>query len=198
MERFLDVWRRLDNLWAWIEKTFVVIASLVMVGAVFGQSVMRFGFDRNLSGSSELATMLLVWVGFVSAALATRDRKHIIVDAIAKAMGERRSTWFLNGAVFVLTAAFLFYLLGASLDYLNSPGVQFRTSTVFRWPLKYVVLALPVNLAVVAIRFLQIGLEEVAIAAGKYPLDKRRVAAGIDEFLESAAPEPAIREDRQP
>ncbi len=186
----LDRWRMLDDWIAAVEKFVVVVAVIAMVGTVFGQSVLRVVADKNLFGANELATFLLVWVGFISGSLATRDRKHIVVDAVPKLLGDRPAALFLNAAVFLATGVFVVFVLFAGIEYMNSPGVQFRTSTALQLPMKYVVVGLPISLSVMSIRFLQIALEELAIALGAYPGDRRRAAVGLDDLIKSAdAPE---------
>ena len=183
IETLLDRWRRADDLVAALEKGVVVLAVIVMVGAVFGQSLLRVVFEKNLFGATELATILLVWVGFISASLATRDKRHIVVDAVPRLLGERTSAVVLNAIVSLATFIFLVYLVQAAIAYYESPGVQFRTSTALRWEMKYIVIALPVAMSIMAVRFLQLGLEELAIVTGLYPVEKRRQSDAIQELM---------------
>lgn len=187
MERFLDGWRRLDGWAARVEEYLVVAGALVMVGAVFGKSVLRFGFDRNLFGAMEVATVLLVWVGFLSASLATRNRRHIMVDAIPKLLGQRRAAFYLSAATTAITAVFVGYLTVASVTYIQSGGIQYQRTPSFNLPKKYVALALPVATSLFTVRFAQLALEDFAVAFGWYPYEKRRTSGGIDELIEQEA-----------
>ncbi|RMF16860.1 MAG: TRAP transporter small permease [Candidatus Dadabacteria bacterium] len=191
---FLDGWRRVDDAVAVIERIVVAIAALAMVLLVFAQSMLRFFADYNLYGATNWATVLLVWVGFLSASLATREKRHIVVDAVPRLLGERRAELLLAVFVQAGTAALLGYLVYASLAYLDSPGVQFRRlmGVVLPWqdmPLetKYVVVVMPVALSLMTLRFLQLSLEDLAIWLGVWPREKRRVPSGIEELLGGGA-----------
>jgi len=193
----LDRWRGVDNFVARIERLLIVACALVMVAAVFAQSVARFFFDYNLYGAGGWATLLFVWVGFLSASIATRGRKHIVVDIVPRILGERRVAGLLNAIVLLLTALFVGYLFFASLMYLDSPGVQYRR-TMVTLPfsddfiaVKHVVLIMPIALAMVALRSLQVGLEELAIWAGQYPEGRRRLPEGLSELVPTA-PEASV------
>ena len=187
---FLDGWRRADDVVAAIERVVVAVAALAMVLLVFAQSMLRFFADYNLYGATNWATVLLVWVGFLSASLATREKRHIVVDAVPRLLGERRAELLLAALVQAGTAALLGYLVYASLAYLESPGVQFRRlmGVVLPWqdmPLetKYVVAIMPVALSLMTLRFAQLALEDLAIWLGVWPREKRRVSTGVEELL---------------
>ena len=72
-----------DRLWSGIEKLLVGVALLVMTGLSFMDYVRReVSFvDVEIQGGPTMAVVLMVWVGFLGASLATRQRKHLSVDA---------------------------------------------------------------------------------------------------------------------
>lgn len=190
MDRILDTWRKLDGGIAAVEKAILVLAVFAMVGAIFAQSILRFFFDFNLYGASSWATVLLVWVGFISASVATRDKKHIVVDIIPKLLGDRSVVLAINAAVSLATAGFLVYAAWAAWSYLQSPGVQFRSmiGVQLPWsetplPTKYVVAIMPAAIGMTALRFFQISCEEFAIWLGYYPADKRRTPPSIEDMV---------------
>lgn len=184
MERFLDGWRKADEWLARLERMLIVVAVLVMLGATFAQSLLRVTLEKNLLGANEVATLLLVWVGFLSASLATKERRHIIVDAVPKLLGERKAEQWLSAATALASALFLAYLIEAGWNYLQSSSVQYRTSAALGVPMRYVVVSLPITLVVMVVRFLQLAVEETAVAIGAYPRSKRRTGAGIDEMIQ--------------
>jgi C4-dicarboxylate transporter, DctM subunit len=72
-----------DRLWAGIEKTLIGVALLAMTALSFVDYLRReVSFvDLEVQGGPTMAVVLMVWVGFLGASLATRQRKHLSVDA---------------------------------------------------------------------------------------------------------------------
>lgn len=84
---------------------FVVGAGLlaVIVALVFAASVMRF-FGRPIIWSVDLAQLLFIWLCFVGATRAMRERAHIGVDLFIRFLGERRRLVVETGLAVVLVA----------------------------------------------------------------------------------------------
>lgn len=76
----------LDRLLAKVERWFIAVAMLVMTALSFLDYLRREipGFEFEVDGGPNFAVVLMVWVGFFGASLATRQRKHLSVD-----LGER-------------------------------------------------------------------------------------------------------------
>ncbi|MGI9568937.1 MAG: TRAP transporter small permease [Desulfobulbia bacterium] len=66
-------------------------------------------FDHPLIWSEELVRLLLVWIGFLGAAVACWDGTHLKVDAIAAKLpfGLRRILVVINGLIALIFAALL-------------------------------------------------------------------------------------------
>jgi len=81
----------LDRLLAWLEKAFISVALLMMVGLSFADYLRREvpGFNFEVSGGAGMSVVLMVWVGFFGASLATRQRKHLAVDATDRILSPR-------------------------------------------------------------------------------------------------------------
>lgn len=77
------IFSALDKGLALLEKAFLTVAMLAMVFLSFNAYLYREldGRAFELPGGTNLALVLLVWVGFLGASLATRQRKHLAVDA---------------------------------------------------------------------------------------------------------------------
>ena len=73
----------LDRVIAWLEKAFITVAMLGMVFLSFFDYLQREGPEMSLDipGGPNMAMVLMVWVGFLGASLATRQGKHLSVDA---------------------------------------------------------------------------------------------------------------------
>jgi TRAP-type transport system small permease protein len=63
--------------------SFLMVASLaVMVALVFGNVVMRYGFNSGFTLSEELSRWLFVWMTFLGAVVALNDRSHLGTDTL--------------------------------------------------------------------------------------------------------------------
>ena len=56
----------------------------VMVVLVFGNVVLRYGFNSGITFSEEVSRFLFIWVVFVGAVLTLRDNAHLGVQMLTK------------------------------------------------------------------------------------------------------------------
>lgn len=71
----------------WITKILeaVIVGNLaIMAILVFGNVVLRYGFDSGIAVSEELARLLFVWLIFLGAILASRQHAHIGFDTLVR------------------------------------------------------------------------------------------------------------------
>jgi TRAP-type C4-dicarboxylate transport system permease small subunit len=62
----------------------VVLALAGMVIMVFGNVVLRYGFDSGITASEEVSRYLFVWLTFMGAVVAMRRHEHLGVDTLVK------------------------------------------------------------------------------------------------------------------
>lgn len=67
-------------------ETVIVLCLAVMALLVFGNVVLRYGFDFGIAMSEELARLLFVWLIFLGAILASRQHAHIGFDTLVKSL----------------------------------------------------------------------------------------------------------------
>ena len=73
----------------------LAIASFAgMFACVLAQVVLRYGFDRPLVWSDELARYLFVWCAFLGWIVAARRRSHLAIGVIADRCGPRGRALF--------------------------------------------------------------------------------------------------------
>ncbi|MFM2058456.1 MAG: hypothetical protein RLY71_2841 [Pseudomonadota bacterium] len=65
----------------------VALCLLVMVIMVFGNVVLRYGFNSGLTISEELSRWLFVWMTFLGAVIALRDNAHLGTDMLVSRLG---------------------------------------------------------------------------------------------------------------
>ncbi len=71
--RFLDV-------------TIAIFLGLMVI-MVFGNVVLRYGFNSGIAISEELSRWLFVWVTFMGAVVALKDRAHLGTDMLTARLG---------------------------------------------------------------------------------------------------------------
>lgn len=92
----------------------LIVASLAIMGVlVFGNVVLRYGFNSGIAVSEELSRLLFVWLIFLGAVLASAKRIHIGFDTLQRALGPRARGWLaaFNG-VLILVGCGIFIVGG--------------------------------------------------------------------------------------
>jgi TRAP-type transport system small permease protein len=101
------------------EFTLGVSILAIITALVFTAAVMRF-FGRPLIWSVDLAQLLFIWLCFLGATKALRERAHLGVDILVRHLPQRYRLW-LETAVALVSLAFLCSLIwfGYRLTALN-------------------------------------------------------------------------------
>jgi TRAP-type transport system small permease protein len=91
MSRALDIYCQ-------VVKALAVACLAVMLVLVFGNVVLRYGFNSGITVSEELSRWLLVWLTFFGAIVALREHKHLGVDMLLQRLSPslRRLCFVLN------------------------------------------------------------------------------------------------------
>ena len=75
MKRWLDrICRQIENL--------IALALAVMVVLVFGNVLLRYGFNSGITLSEEVSRWLFIWMTFLGAIVALREHGHLGVDMV--------------------------------------------------------------------------------------------------------------------
>jgi C4-dicarboxylate transporter, DctQ subunit len=82
----MDRWERADEVIDRIEQILLVILLSSMILIAFLQIVLRNVLSTGLSWGEPLVRNLVLWIGFIGAALATREGKHINIDVLSRWM----------------------------------------------------------------------------------------------------------------
>ena len=81
---------------------FLVVAALVaMVVMVFGNVVLRYGFNSGITVSDEMARYCFIWLTYIGAMIAMREKGHLGVDTLVKHLpvGGKKFCLFLSEAL---------------------------------------------------------------------------------------------------
>ena len=68
----------------------VVVCMVAMVIMVFGNVVLRYGFNSGITVSDEMSRYCFIWLTYIGAMVAMRDGAHLGVDTLIRKL-------FLNG-----------------------------------------------------------------------------------------------------
>lgn len=80
----MNRWERVDAIIDRVEQTLVSILLSVMILIAFLQIVLRNLFATGFTWGDPLVRNLVLWVGFIGAAIATREGKHISIDVVSQ------------------------------------------------------------------------------------------------------------------
>jgi TRAP-type C4-dicarboxylate transport system permease small subunit len=160
----------------------IAVGALVWAGgAVFVKLVLVL-FPSSIPGAQKFALGFMLWCGMIGASLATRSRRHIMIDAVTKKLDEKTGRLFaLLGGIAVATFSYFITALGALQvqtqveDWLSGPGIGVYESV----PIPYwvITLAIPVAFGIIATRFLAQGIGDFVF--GK-PVEAGPDAHGVD------------------
>jgi TRAP-type transport system small permease protein len=78
---------RILDLYCTLLKFVIALCLAVMVVLVFGNVVLRYGFNSGITISEELSRWLLVWLTFLGAIVAVREHAHLGVDTLVRKLG---------------------------------------------------------------------------------------------------------------
>ena len=72
-------------------KVVIVACLAVMVVLVFGNVVLRYGFNSGITVSEEISRWLFVWLTFLGAIVALREHGHLGVDMLVAPAAAHRA-----------------------------------------------------------------------------------------------------------
>jgi TRAP-type C4-dicarboxylate transport system permease small subunit len=75
---------RLVKFITWTENALLISMLALMVGLASAQILFRNFFDMSIASADQMLRLLVLWVAFLGAVAASREGKHIHVDAIAR------------------------------------------------------------------------------------------------------------------
>jgi TRAP-type transport system small permease protein len=89
----------------------MVLCLVVMLVMVFGNVVLRLGFNTGIDLSEEMPRFAFVWMTFLGAIVGMRRRAHLGVDMLVQALPVlgRRICWGISQAVMLVCSLYIFY-----------------------------------------------------------------------------------------
>ncbi len=105
--------RRILNLVGKIELTAAVIILGAIVAIILSQVFSRYVLGKPLIWAEELATYLLIWLGFVAASVAYKLRRHIAIQTFQSLLPEtvlRISGALIHVLILVILTIVIWYI----------------------------------------------------------------------------------------
>ncbi|MBB6448645.1 TRAP-type C4-dicarboxylate transport system permease small subunit [Geomicrobium halophilum] len=101
------VGRILNGLLNWTISIFFI----TMVILVFFNVVLRYGFSSGITWSEEMGRYLFVWIVFLGAIVAYKDKAHLGVDIVIGALprGPQKVLYTINNLIVIATLGLFIY-----------------------------------------------------------------------------------------
>lgn len=135
-----------------LEETALVILVGSMVVLAISQIILRNLFSVSLLWAEPLIRHLVLWSGFIGALIATRENKHIRIDAILRVCSPR-TRLLLDGSSLLLSAAVCLLLTWVSIQFLRDERF-FAIDTHLHLPAWQLQLIFPLTFGGMFLRFL--------------------------------------------
>jgi TRAP-type C4-dicarboxylate transport system permease small subunit len=103
MNKTIDVFFKLLEL-------LVVVSLVAMVIMVFGNVVLRYGFNSGITVSEEMSRYCFIWLTYIGAMIAMRERGHLGVDTLVKhlpVMGKKVCLFFSEALMLFCNGLFI-------------------------------------------------------------------------------------------
>ena len=164
----MNILKRIDKALTKAEEVVLITLLSVMVVMAFLQVVLRNLFSSGIFWADILLRHLLLWLGFLGAAIATSENRHINIDALRRFLSPR-----VRSAVEVLTdlfaAGICFLLAKASWTFVQ--GEIAGRSTVFEnIPSWYAQIIIPLGFGLLVVHFV---IRAILRAGGAAPEGER-------------------------
>lgn len=134
-----------------LEQILVAALLTMMILLAFSQIVLRNFFDTGIAWGDALVRYLVVWVGFVGAAIATKEGKHITIDVLSRWItGAGRST--IQTISHLSSAAICGLLTWAGIKFIWFEA-QMGGTAFFKLPVWVPELIIPVTFGLMTLRY---------------------------------------------
>ena len=112
----------------------LAVALAVMVILVFGNVVLRYGFNSGITTSEELSRWLFVWLTFLGAIVAMKDGAHLGSDALVSRLPRRgKQVLFVTSQLLMLYVCWLLYRGASDLVRINMDATSAVMEVSMAW-----------------------------------------------------------------
>jgi len=103
--------KTLTDLFFKLAEILLVTMLVVMVVMVFGNVVLRYGFNSGIISSEELSRYLFIWITFLGAIVAMRENAHLGLDTVVRLLPRagKKLCFALSNLLMLGCCALMFY-----------------------------------------------------------------------------------------
>ena len=141
----------LDDKISRLEKILIVALLTMMILLAFSQIVLRNFFDTGIVWGDALVRYLVVWVGFVGAAIAAKEGKHITIDVLSRWISGAGNS-AIQAISHLSSAAICGLLTWAGIKFIWFEA-QMGGMAFFKLPVWVPELIIPVTLGLMTLRY---------------------------------------------
>jgi len=147
----MDLWNQIDEKLGRVEQVLIALFLSAMILVAFLQIVLRNFFSTGISWGDSLVRYLVVWVGFIGAALAAREGKHISIEVASRwVTGPGRHYFQVFSSI--VSAAVCGCLTYAAAKFIVFEA-QMETTAFFNLPAWIPEIIIPVTFGIMTLRF---------------------------------------------
>lgn len=161
----MNILKNIDRALTRVEEFILIVLLSVMVVMAFLQVVLRNLFSSGILWADILLRHLLLWLGFLGAAIATSENRHLNIDALRRFLSPR-----VRSAVEVLTdlfaATICFFLARASWTFVQGE-IADRWTVFGDIPSWYAQIIIPIGFGLLVVHFVIRALLRFKAVAGK-------------------------------
>ena len=145
------IWDRLDKKISRVEQALITILLTMMILLAFSQIVLRNFFATGISWGDSLVRYLVVWVGFIGAAIATSEGKHINIDVVSRWLTGPKNNYIRLISHF-FSAVVCGLLTLAAIKFIRFEA-QMGSTAFFKLPVWVPEIIIPVTFGLMTLRF---------------------------------------------
>lgn len=103
--------KKINDLFFRLAEFTLVIMLSAMVIMVFGNVVLRYGFNDGIISSEELSRFLFIWITFLGAIVTMRENGHLGLDSVVRklSLGGKKAAFALSNLLMLGCCALMFY-----------------------------------------------------------------------------------------
>ena len=143
--------KQLDEWLAKAESGFLIFLLFLMVFLSFGQVILRNFLHSGLLWTDIFLRQLVLWVGFLGASLAVRERRHISIDVLPQFIAKKYRP-FVNVLMNLLTGVITVFLGLASWKFVQLE-MEYPTTLFLEIPAWIFQTILPFSFALISLRY---------------------------------------------
>lgn len=173
----------INRLVAHLENFLLTIMLLSMLFLAFIQVILRDFFDSGLGWSDVLVRYMVLWIGFMGASLATKDDRHLRIDAFNKILPPKLIPFvemFISFSCIVVGS----FLTHAAYEFVLSEQMGGKALFGGSFQAWYLLTIMPIGFGMITFRYVLRLMEHVIHLAGKKgDLDKAMSPHELDISL---------------